>query len=39
MAGGIEKLTALKVARLSKPGRYADGKGLYLQITKALVKS
>lgn len=39
MAGGIERLTALKVARLSKPGRYADGKGLYLQITKALVKS
>jgi len=39
MAGGIEKLTAIKVARLSKPGRYADGKGLYLQITKALVKS
>lgn len=39
MASGIEKLTALKVARLSNPGRYADGKGLYLQITKALVKS
>ena len=39
MAGGIEKLTALKVGKLSKPGRYADGKGLYLQITKALVKS
>lgn len=39
MAGGIEKLTALKVARLSKPGRYGDGKGLYLQITKPGVKS
>lgn len=39
MAGGIEKLSAIKVARLSKPGRYADGKGLYLQITKALVRS
>lgn len=39
MATGIEKLTALKVMRLSKPGRYADGNGLYLQITKALVKS
>ncbi|ABM41797.1 phage integrase family protein [Acidovorax sp. JS42] len=36
---GIEKLTALKVTRLSKPGRYSDGNGLYLQITKALVKS
>jgi len=39
MAAGIEKLTALKVSRLSKPGRYADGKGLYLQITKTLAKS
>ena len=39
MAAGIEKLTALKVARLNKPGRYADGKGLYLQITKSLAKS
>jgi len=39
MAAGIEKLTALKVARLNQPGRYADGKGLYLQITKTLAKS
>lgn len=39
MAGGIEKLSALKVARLSKPGRYGDGKGLYLQISKPGVKS
>lgn len=39
MTGGIEKLTALKVARLSKPGRYGDGKGLCLQITKTGVKS
>lgn len=36
---GIEKLTALKVTRLSTPGRYSDGNGLYLQITKTLVKS
>ena len=36
---GIEKLTAIKVARISKPGKYADGKGLYLQVTKTLVKS
>lgn len=36
---GVEKLTAMKVARISKPGKYADGKGLYLQVTKALVKS
>jgi hypothetical protein len=27
-------LTALKVARLSKPGRYGDGDGLWLQISK-----
>lgn len=27
-------LTALKVARLSKPGRYGDGNGLWLQISK-----
>lgn len=39
MAGGIEKLTALKVARLSKPGRHGDGKGLCLQITKRGAKS
>lgn len=39
MAGGIERLTALKVARLTKPGRYGDGKGLHLQITKTGVKS
>ena len=39
MGAGIEKLTALKVVKLSKPGRYADGNGLYLQITKTLVKS
>lgn len=36
---GIEKLTAMKIARISKPGKYADVKGLYLQVTKALVKS
>ena len=39
MAGGIERLTALKVARVTKPGRYGDGKGLHLQITKSGVKS
>jgi integrase len=36
---GIEKLTAVKVSRISKPGKYADGRGLYLQVTKTLVKS
>ncbi|MDR0716859.1 MAG: Arm DNA-binding domain-containing protein [Azoarcus sp.] len=35
---GIEKLTAPKLACLSKPGRYGDGGGLYLQITKRLTK-
>jgi len=30
---GIGKLTDFKVATLSKPGRYCDGGGLYLQIT------
>lgn len=33
MAGGIEKLSAVKVARVSKPGYYGDGGGLYLQVT------
>src|SRR5208283_2900264 len=27
------KLTALEVARETKPGRYADGGGLFLQVT------
>ncbi|MCL2643890.1 MAG: integrase arm-type DNA-binding domain-containing protein [Betaproteobacteria bacterium] len=35
----IEKLTASKVARISKPGKYSDGNGLYLQVTKSFVKS
>jgi hypothetical protein len=29
-----DKLTALKVAKLNKPGRYADGGGLYLHIPR-----
>jgi integrase len=29
-----DKLTALKVASLKKPGRYADGGGLYLHIPR-----
>lgn len=39
MAGGIEKLSALKVARLSKPGYYGDGGGLYLQVSPGGSKS
>ncbi len=30
---GANKLTPLKVSRLTKPGRYGDGGGLYLQIS------
>ena len=29
------KLTAIKVKQLTKPSRYADGDGLYLQIDKS----
>jgi integrase len=38
-ATGIDKLTVSKVRRINKPGRYGDGKGLYLQVSKALTKS
>jgi integrase len=31
-ARGIHKLTEKKIARLTKPGRYSDGGGLYLQV-------
>src|SRR5262245_11181915 len=33
MARTVGKLTALKVGRHLKPGMYADGAGLYLQVT------
>ncbi|MDR6657792.1 integrase [Tardiphaga robiniae] len=36
---GINKLAATKVARISKPGRYGDGAGLWLQVAKAGSKS
>lgn len=39
MARQMNRLTAPEVRALSKPGRYADGLGLYLQITDAGVKS
>lgn len=39
MPRGYNKLTALKVARLSKPGRYSDGGNLYLQVSKGKGKS
>jgi integrase len=35
----INKLTARKVASLTKPGRYGDGGGLWLQISKWGTKS
>lgn len=39
MARGIQKLTALQVDRAKKPGCYADGGGLYLQVTNSGAKS
>ncbi|WP_087724472.1 tyrosine-type recombinase/integrase [Pandoraea sp. PE-S2T-3] len=39
MANAINKLSVLQVNRLSKPGLYSDGAGLYLQITRGGVKS
>ncbi len=35
----IGKLSALRVAREKRPGVYADGGGLYLQVTKHGSKS
>lgn len=39
MGRSIEKLTALGVARLKKPGYHGDGAGLYLQVSEAGTKS
>jgi Arm DNA-binding domain len=39
MAKTAGRLTALRVARATKPGMYADGAGLYLQVTSAGAKS
>jgi integrase len=39
MARTVGKLTALKVSRASHPGMFADGAGLYLQVTGAGAKS
>src|SRR5262245_20780042 len=33
------RLTAVKVTRLSRPGRYPDGGGLYLQVSKWRTKA
>jgi Arm DNA-binding domain len=39
MARTIEKLSALKVSRLTKPGMFSDGGGLYLQVTSRAARS
>lgn len=38
MAQFVGKLTALKVARVTKPGMYNDGAGLYLQVSKGTTR-
>ena len=35
----LGKLTAARVTALKEPGRYGDGNGLYLQISKWQTKS
>jgi len=39
MARKTERLGALQVAKLEKPGYYCDGAGLYLQVSKSGSKS
>ncbi len=39
MARAVERLTALGVARLKKPGYHPDGAGLYLQVSPSGSKS
>jgi len=39
MARPIHKLSALMVAKLSRPGRYCDGNGLWLQVSPSGTKS
>lgn len=39
MAKQISRLNALKVQATSKPGKHADGNGLYLQVSKQGTKS
>ncbi|MER9277628.1 integrase arm-type DNA-binding domain-containing protein [Mesorhizobium sp. M0522] len=38
MARSINKLSAVEVAKKSKPGTYGDGNGLYLQVAKSTAK-
>ena len=39
MARSTERLNALQVTKLEKPGYYCDGAGLYLQVSKSGSKS
>ncbi|MER9227732.1 integrase arm-type DNA-binding domain-containing protein [Mesorhizobium sp. M0664] len=39
MAKTINKLSAIEVAKKSKPGIYSDGDGLYLQVAKSTSKA
>ena len=39
MAKSVDRLTALKVNRIKKPGWYPDGQGLYLQVGPTGTKS
>ena len=39
MARGINKLSALKVSKMTKSGLYGDGAGLWLQVSKTGSKS
>lgn len=39
MSRTVSRLSALKVAQLRRPGMYADGDGLYLQVTSATARS
>jgi hypothetical protein len=39
MARTIEKLSALRVEKVTKPGLYSDGGGLYLKVSESGAKS
>jgi hypothetical protein len=39
MAQTVNQLTATKVQKISAPGMYPDGAGLYLQVTAEDAKS
>ena len=39
MARGINRLKPLQIDRLGTPGRYADGGGLYLSVSKSGAKA